>query len=568
MYNGNCYQVCPAGTIGDKSSGNWQCVPCNEPCKTCVNHPSYCTSCINGMGYLQISANAQSCVLTCVDGTYASEGVCQVCDFRCATCLGSATNCISCPSGQILYKGGCWATCPAIQLQAVGQNASCVDQCPDGFYKLSVTECAPCAIECTTCQGGPRNCTSCLHGSVSINGTCSVTCGENEFSFQGICVACSASCYGCQYSPQNCLKCADGYVLTGSICQKGCLSYQFYDNTQKKCINCGPGCATCSSYNYCTSCSNANITPRGGVCSNCPYPCATCDGSGACTSCLSGFYYFQGSCQTSCPVGASPVNGICQCASGIVSNGQCVTSCGSGFTSIGGTCQPCNPNCAECSGGVNSCTKCISGFTIDMATQKCVSQASCPYGQDLSNGVCSSVCDNGFYFYEGICIYGGCFDGYAPNAFGGCVRQAQQTTSGPSCNSNQFIFNGQCVGTCPNGFFPDATSRQCQPCSSNCVSCFSSNYCIICNTGFEMSEGICKASTSCPSSEYQYNGGCVSSCPVGTYLVGSQCFRSCPVGNFYLSQICYFSCPTGLRTNEACVTQCPAGTTNQSGVCQ
>jgi hypothetical protein len=27
------------------------------------------------------------------------------------------------------------------------------------------------------------------------------------------------------------------------------------------------------------------------------------------------------------------------------------------------------------------------------------------------------------------------------------------------------------------------------------------------------------------------------------------------------------SCPTNLRTNEACVTNCPAGTSNKSGVC-
>ena len=151
MFKGKCYDVCPAGTIGDSSSGNWVCAPCNSPCKTCMNHPSFCTSCLNGLGYLQTSAIHQSCVLSCVDGTYPVGGVCQVCDFRCATCLGSATNCISCPANQILYNGGCWAQCPAISMQLVGQSASCSDACPDGYYKVSMTECAPCAIECTKC---------------------------------------------------------------------------------------------------------------------------------------------------------------------------------------------------------------------------------------------------------------------------------------------------------------------------------------------------------------------------------------------------------------------------------
>ena len=567
-YKGGCYQVCPAGTIGDSRGGNWKCVPCNEPCKTCINHPSYCTSCLNGMGYLQTSANMQSCVLSCVPGTYASEGVCQVCDFRCATCLGSASNCLSCPDGQILYKGGCWAVCPAIQLQAVGMNASCVDNCPDGYFKLSATECSPCSIQCTTCEGGPSNCTSCLHGSVSVNGTCVTQCGENEFNFQGVCVACSESCYGCANSPQNCLECASGYVKTGSICEPGCLSYQFFETRQKRCISCGPGCATCSSYNYCTSCQNPAITPRSGVCSSCPYPCATCDGAGACTSCLSGFYYFQGSCQTTCPVGASPVNGICQCSSGIVSLGQCVSTCGSGFTAIDGSCQPCNPNCADCSGSVNACTRCISGFSIDSASRRCVSQIQCPYGQDYLNGVCTNICEPGFLFFEGMCLYGQCFPGYSANSVGGCVRQTNvPTPSGPSCNPNQFISNGVCVGTCGNGLYPDSTSRRCVPCGSNCDSCFNANFCIVCSNGFETQNGNCIRSSNCEGSQLQFNGRCVARCPVGTFALGSQCLRSCSQGLYAFNQICYPGCPTGLRTNEACVTQCPAGTTNQNGVC-
>ena len=567
MYKGKCYTVCPAGTIGAREGGNLVCAPCNAPCKTCMNHPSFCTSCLNGKGYLQTSAVSQSCVLSCVAGTYPVGGVCQVCDFKCATCLGSATNCISCPSGQVLYKGGCWSQCPAISLQRVGQNASCSDTCPDGFYKVSQTECAPCAIECTTCSGSATNCTSCLHGSVSINGSCTVQCGENEFSFRGICVACSKSCYGCKNTPQNCISCARGYVKTGSICEKGCLSHQFFDAGQQRCIACGPGCATCSAFNFCTTCKNPAISPRGGVCSNCPYPCATCDGTGACSSCLSGFFYFQGSCKTSCPYGASPVNGVCQCQSGIVSLGQCVTTCGSGFTAIQGGCQPCNPNCAECSGDVNHCTSCISGYTIDTRTKKCASQAQCPYGQEFNQGACTPVCDSGFYFYEGICVYGGCFDGYSPNEFGGCVRSAASTSSGPNCNFNQYNQDGNCVGTCSSKFYPDSATRKCLACAANCVTCFSSNFCVICDTGYQMVDGTCVKATTCSANQFQYEGKCVASCPIGTSTQGSTCQRSCAIGNYYLGKVCFMSCPTAFRTEEACVNSCPPGTTDNNGVC-
>jgi len=566
MYNGACYSVCPAGTIGDSTQANWNCVPCNSPCRTCINHPSYCTSCENGRGFLQTSAVDQSCVQNCIDGTFANNGVCQVCDFKCATCLGSATNCISCPANQILYQGGCWATCPAILLQGTGTgSATCVDNCPDGFYKVSATACAPCSIQCTTCSNGPNNCTTCLQGSVSSNGSCSVSCGENEFSFQGVCVACSQSCYGCSVTPTNCITCAAGFVRSGSICQRGCQNAQFFDTNQQVCVNCPSGCAACSAANFCTSCVNAAIIPRGGVCSNCPYPCNTCDGTGACTTCLSGFYFFQSRCQDACPTGATPRNGVCVCSSGIVSDGNCVASCQSGFTAINGRCVACSSNCAQCSGSTTACTSCLSGFQIDASTQRCVSVTQCPYGQDFQNGVCSNICDNGFFFFENMCIYGGCFSGYAANAFGGCIRTGAAPTL--ACSAGQFLLNGRCVSNCGNGFFPDNLSQRCLACSANCVACFSASFCVTCQTGFQATNGACAATTSCPSNQFQYGSTCVASCPIGTISIGSQCQRSCPANTYYSSQVCFLSCPSGIRTADACVNSCPAGTRNNNGVC-
>ena len=61
----------------------------------------------------------------------------------------------------------------------------------------------------------------------------------------------------------------------------------------------------------------------------------------------------------------------------------------------------------------------------------------------------------------------------------------------------------------------------------------------------------------------------MATCPLGTFPLGTQCLRSCSQGSYYYNQICYpGSCPTGLRTDSACVTQCPAGTNNSNGVCQ
>ena len=244
-----------------------------------------------------------------------------------------------------------------------------------------------------------------------------------------------------------------------------------------------------------------------------------------------------------------------------------MTSCGSGFTAIQGSCQPCNPNCAECSGDVNHCTKCISGFTIDSRSRKCVSEAKCPYGQEFTQGACTPICDAGFYFYEGICVYGGCFDGYAPNAFGGCVRSMTSPSSGPNCNFNQYIQDGQCVGACKSRYYPDSATKKCLACAANCVTCFSGSFCAICDTGYDMISGQCVKSTSCQANEYQYEGNCVARCPIGTSTQGSTCQRSCPKGNYYLGKVCFLSCPTAFRTDEACVNSCPPGTTDNNGVC-
>jgi proprotein convertase subtilisin/kexin type 5 len=123
------------------------------------------------------------------------------------------------------------------------------------------------------------------------------------------------------------------------------------------------------------------------------------------------------------------------------------------------------------------------------------------------------------------------------------------------------------VGACQNGFFPDSTSRQCLPCPANCDSCFSSSFCIICRTGFAAVSGACVQASTCTSSQLTYNGACVATCPQGTYADGTKCSRICADGTYWGSGVCYISCPSGLRVADACVQQCPTGTTNKSGVC-
>ena len=92
-YNGLCYKNCPAGSVKSNSSS---CVECNTPCKTCIDHPSKCTTCQSCCGYI---FNFK-CLKICPVGTYAINGSCQYCSYACRSCLGSNTTCTACPKSQ------------------------------------------------------------------------------------------------------------------------------------------------------------------------------------------------------------------------------------------------------------------------------------------------------------------------------------------------------------------------------------------------------------------------------------------------------------------------------------
>ena len=188
LFKGACYANCPSGSVANNAT--FQCTTCNSPCRTCVNQPSICTSCEPGQGFLQITASSQLCVQECAAGTYPNGNVCSVCDFRCAQCLGTSTNCIACPARQFLYQAACWSYCPGVTV-----NGTCVDACPSNYYRFSNQECRLCSAECETCNNG-TSCLTCKNGT-SLDGKCVTDCGVGFYAFMGYCVACDRSCRDC-----------------------------------------------------------------------------------------------------------------------------------------------------------------------------------------------------------------------------------------------------------------------------------------------------------------------------------------------------------------------------------
>jgi len=208
----------------------------------------------------------------------------------------------------------------------------------------------------------------------------------------------------------------------------------------------------------------------------------------------------------------------------------------------------------------------MNGYALDQVSGVCQKAPSCQFGQyfsQSSNG-CTRICPQNTYFYENVCLTS-CLSGYNDNGVGGCIAVTPQT----GCSFPYFLSNGVCVSNCPSGSYPDTDNRVCKGCSSNCFSCLTNTFCYACNAGYDLSRGICiKATRSCGTGEFRYNGNCYRKCPAGTCEQGSFCQRTCPAGTWSYNQGCYRTCPTKLTTADACVENCPAGTTLVNGVCQ
>jgi hypothetical protein len=208
----------------------------------------------------------------------------------------------------------------------------------------------------------------------------------------------------------------------------------------------------------------------------------------------------------------------------------------------------------------------VNGYSLNKVTGVCQVAQTCTYGQyySQSSSSCTSICPNGYYFYENVCLTA-CLSGYANNGVGGCVA----VTPATGCSYPNYLSNGICISTCPSGTYPNTQTRVCQSCSSNCFSCLTNTFCYACNAGYGLSNGVCITATiTCPSGQFQYNGVCYSACPAGTCAQGNFCQRTCPAGTWAYNQGCYSTCPTNHTTPDACVDNCPSGTSLVNGVCQ
>lgn len=339
---------------------------CLEPCATCSNGVSTCTSCINGYvlagtscvqgcpvpGQAIVNGRCQcrvgflfngNCVATCPAGTGPSAfQTCANCSQFCNNCSRQATTCDQCQVGYTVdaSSGRCIqaANCSVGQANAFGfcvrlcdpgtlfLDGFCVPSCPTGFIANPAnTGCIP-----------RNNGITCQVGQVVYNGRCLAFCVLGTFESNGVCLDCSSNCNTCTNST-FCVSCATGYYLAGGVCRLSPICPPPQVSLGEACVlSCPTG--TYSTGSSCNRVCDDSLVLFNGWCY---------------ASCPAGLVSNTYGCVANCPAGQVIVNGVC--------TGNSSTGCLPGSFLSGTSCLPCQAPCATCIGLATICTSCIVG---------------------------------------------------------------------------------------------------------------------------------------------------------------------------------------------------------------
>lgn len=549
--------------------------------------------------------------LSCTRGLVAQAGTClsAFCPFlNCMTCttINGVQSCSRCLPTFLLVNGSC--VCPDNYTASAfnSPTAVCVCALPNGnCINCNITNCEVCASNstCQTCASGFNvtaqglcfgcNITNCV--SCQVSGVCSQCQTNYTVSAYGTCVSCS--------NITNCVQCLLNNIC--AVCQQGyTLTYSMVNNaTQTTCILCTiPGCLSCSQSNVCSNCSYPYVLANNSCqppSYQCELPCASCNytsqnQSNTCQFCQSpaySIYPVNGSCficqQPFCSQ-CDPTNtSIClYCEYGFTLslNGSCTGQLGCTNFSSNGTCTSCQPlyaldagqgkcmtcqvaqGCLSCDvTNLTACTGCISGMFLSNASCQpcpplclsCSNSTSClSYSSSvvvINNqvviGTCLPPCHcNSSNPY--VCIY--CDPGYFLSNSSTC-QPCLSSSQCSVCNSSN---PAQCL-SCPsnaalvNGSLGFAV---CAYCNQNCLFCQGVNNCLVCVTGFSLSNGTCVARTGC--SQYCYlcsTAGTCLQCYPGYFANGPTCLPGIPgcVAHSTLDPSICLSCSPGTVLNPA-----------------
>ena len=211
---------------------------------------SYCLTCngpLNTQCYTCVSTyflSGNTCSTACLTGygQVTASKICVLCDLKCITCAGTATNCSSCTASgaDAAYLSG----------------NTCVLSCPSTTFGNNTTRtCNSCPSNCNNCTSSTV-CTTCTSPYLLLSTSCVSSCPGGTFTGTGVCTSCDSKCLSCTGAlDTQCQSCATGYTLSGSTCAASCLPTYGPSSTPKICLSCMAYCLSCNLVSTnCSSC--------------------------------------------------------------------------------------------------------------------------------------------------------------------------------------------------------------------------------------------------------------------------------------------------------------------------
>ncbi|CAB1448387.1 unnamed protein product [Pleuronectes platessa] len=577
-----CVSECPKGFWGDRR----RCKRCYSSCESCTGSRSdQCTTCQPGH---HLTEGTNTCTAVCGDNYYL--------DHDTNTCRKCGENCVKCTSYSI-----CTECSPDTSLQ----GNRCQRSCAPGFYhdKQEGT-CEPCHKACATCAGaGVEACNRCADGYLLEEWRCVSSCSASFYATEPspeiadghrICRRCDASCLICVGpSRGNCSGCSSGHRLQEGVCVVDTVctggEYQDGDGT---CHACDATCLKCTGPRSedCISCVASRALDEGvcgvecakgkyqsgGRCHLCDHTCATCTdpapaSCGSCDTDKFGVerYLYKAQCLDACPEAfyhteersCEPCSDQCRLCTGpshclrcnssyYVSDGACVKlECGEGEVE-----DPDYDDCMACEEG---CSKCVL-----YNPRHCL---SCTVGFYNFQDGCYNNCPAKTYSMDQEMTCVPCDDSCVSCDEHECYWcETDLFLSGTTAPLGQDMESGEgtCVSVCPDGFYGDEDTNDCEECHSDCVTCSGpeDDECLSCETGLTLENGACGSDHEvCPAKTFLTDDGACEDCHPSCESCSGDGMNQCS------------TCATGqfLTTQRTCVSKCPGGffASRLSGVC-
>ncbi|XP_035999655.1 proprotein convertase subtilisin/kexin type 5b isoform X2 [Fundulus heteroclitus] len=543
--DGECVDHCHEGYFVDK--GNLECEPCHRDCRSCGGPRSDdCDSCEDDFTLKDGECLSGKQLAVCPETQFRnSQDKCEPCHSSCKSCFGAGKeNCSSCNPGRFLtLNHTCVSRCPsgtfgnktsgqcdpcrsgcvmckeaqACQRCRTGlhlQNGACVVECQRGFPQGD--ECHPCAPECGSCKERPSNCLSCERPFLLLDNSCMSSCPKGYYDNNTECRRCPDHCSECSQDGL-CKKCANYYFLHKAECVDDCPKGYFASEPQQECMQCHADCASCDGpgEDDCDVCRNPKAVRYNGEClARCPNSTYYDEKTNECRAC-------DKSCLT-CS-GHEPTDCLsCGTNRRLDDTGHCVwhSECSmDSYVGPDGDCQRCHTRCLRCDGpGEDRCLSCKEPRFLLNAT--CVKKCPAGYYEDKAGRGCErchfscescdghhsqqcTACKPGFFKQAGSCV-----ETCSESHFGNkttllcerCDPSCSQCVGGGNRNClscrEDYVFMGQwgqCLKSCPPGYYKDFWSTDCHKCHPTCKTCKDGGAldCQSCYDGFTFEGGFC-----------------------------------------------------------------------------